>query len=48
MYSSILSLTSTLDVVGGYRHVLTTFIPEKGPGTHYIGGWVDSSARLDE
>jgi hypothetical protein len=38
-YSSTLSLTSTLDGVGGQCHVPAALPPEK-PGTHCTGGWV--------
>ena len=38
MYSYIVSLTSTLDGVGGQRHAPTALPPGKRPGTHCIGG----------
>jgi hypothetical protein len=38
MYSSTLSLTSAVDVVGGQRHAPAS-------GTHYTGGWVGPQGR---
>jgi len=36
-YSSTLSLTSVLDVVGGQRHATAALALGKGPGTHFTG-----------
>ena len=47
MYSSTLSLTAALDVVGGQRHAPTALPPEKRPGTHSIGGWMGPRAGLE-
>ena len=33
--------------VGGQRHVPAALPPGRRPGTHFIGGWVGSMARLD-
>jgi hypothetical protein len=46
MYSSILSLTSAIYVVGGERYVPAVY-PRKKPDTHSIGGWVGPRAGLD-
>ena len=46
-YNSTLSLTSVLDRVGGQRHASAALPPEKTPGTHCTGGWVDLRAGLD-
>jgi hypothetical protein len=46
MYSSTLSLTPALDVVGGQRH-RPAAVPLERRGTHSIGGWVGFRARLD-
>jgi hypothetical protein len=34
--------------VGGQRHALAALPPGKRSGTHFIGGWVDPRAGLDE
>jgi len=47
MYSSTLSLTSALDGVGGQCNIKATLLPEKRPGTLWIGGWVGPRAGLD-
>jgi hypothetical protein len=47
MYSSTLSLTSVLDVVGGQRNAPTALPPEKRPGTHCVEGWVAPGAGLE-
>jgi len=44
-YSFTLSLTSALDGVDGQRHSPAALLPEKRPGTHCIGGWVDPHDR---
>jgi hypothetical protein len=46
-YSSIISLTSKLDEVGGQLHVPTALPPEKIRGTHCIGGWVGPRVGLE-
>jgi hypothetical protein len=33
--------------VGGQYHGLVALPPGKGPGTHFIGGWVGPRAGLD-
>jgi len=33
--------------VGGQRQAPTALLPEKRPGTHCTGGWVDPWASLD-
>jgi hypothetical protein len=33
--------------VSGQLHAPATLPPEKGPGTHFIGGWVDPRAGQD-
>ena len=45
-YSSTLSLTSGLDLVGDQRHAAAALSREI-PGTHCSGGWVDPRASLD-
>jgi hypothetical protein len=40
MYSFTVSLTSTLDVVGGQRHAPAPLPPENRPCTQRTGGWV--------
>jgi hypothetical protein len=45
-YSSTLSLTSAIDVVGGQRHAPAALARVR-PGTHCMGGWVVPSAGLD-
>ena len=45
-YSSILSLTSVLDGVGGQRQAPAA-LPRERPGTHCIGGWVGPKAGPD-
>ena len=45
-YSSTLSLTSELYVVGGQRHAPAA-LPRERPGTHCMGVWVGSRAGLD-
>ena len=47
MYSSILSLTSALDGVGGQRHAPAALLPGKRPCTPSTGGWVGPRAGLD-
>jgi len=47
MYSSTLSLTSTLDGVGGQRHASAALPPGKRLGTRCIGDWVGPRAVLD-
>jgi hypothetical protein len=47
MYSSTLSLTLSLDGVGGQRHAPAALPPGKRPGTHFIGGWMGPRADLD-
>jgi hypothetical protein len=47
MYSSTLSLTSTLDGVGGQRHAPVALSPGNRPGTHCVRGWVGPRAGLD-
>jgi len=47
MYSSTLSLTSTLDGVGSQRHAAAALPPGKRPGNHCIGGRVGPRAGLD-
>jgi hypothetical protein len=35
--------------VSGQLHAMAALPPgERAPGTHWIGGWVDSSAGLDD
>jgi hypothetical protein len=46
MYKSTLPSTSALDGVGGKRHAPATLFRVR-PGTHFIGGWVDSRAGMD-
>jgi hypothetical protein len=46
MYRPSLSLTSTLDGVGGQRHAPAALPPVR-PGTHCIEGWVGPRAGLD-
>ena len=46
-YSSTLSLTSALDVVGGQRHAPAALPPVK-TRTHCTGGWVTPRSGLDE
>jgi hypothetical protein len=46
-YSSTLSLTSALDVVGGQRHDSAALPMGKRPGTHCTGAWVVLTAGLD-
>ena len=46
-YSSTLSLTSTLDGVGGQRHDPAALYPLERPDTHFTGGWVGPRAGLD-
>jgi hypothetical protein len=45
--SSILSLTSALDVGGGLRHAPAALSSRKRPGTHFTGGWVGRRAGLE-
>ena len=45
-YSSTLSLTSALDMVGGQRHAPAALLLGKRPGAHCIGGWVGLRAGL--
>ena len=47
MYSSILSLTSELDVGGWSAPHLCRFTPGDKRCTHFIGGWVGPRAGLD-
>jgi hypothetical protein len=47
-YSSILSLTSVLDGVGGQCQNPAALSPGKKPCTHCIGCWVGPRAGLDE
>jgi hypothetical protein len=46
-YSSTLSLTLTVDGVGGQRNTPAALPPGKRPGSHYKGGWVGPRAGLD-
>ena len=46
MYSSILSLTSALNGVGGQSHAPAT-LPRERRGTHCVGGWVGTKVGLD-
>ena len=46
MYTSTLSLTSTLDGVGVQRHALGALPPGMRPSTHCIEGWVGLRAGL--
>ena len=46
-HSSTLSLTLTLDGLGGQRHVPAALPPGKGPGIYCTGGWVGPRAGLD-
>jgi hypothetical protein len=46
-YTSIISLTSAIDGVGGQRHGPAAFSPGKRSVTHCVGGWVGSRAGLD-
>jgi hypothetical protein len=49
MYRSTLILTSALVGDKWSASPPGRFIPrERTPGTHYIGGWVDSRAGLDD
>jgi hypothetical protein len=34
--------------VSGQLHALAALPPGKSPGTHFIGGWVDPRADLDD
>ena len=45
--SSILSLTSELDGVDGYRHAPAALSAGLRLGTRFIGGWVGPRASLD-
>jgi hypothetical protein len=47
VYSSTLSLTSAIDVMGGQGHAPVVLPPGKRPDTHCIGGWVSPRAGLD-
>ena len=42
-----LSLTLTLDGLGGQRDAPAALTPEKGPGTHCTGDWVGPRAGLE-
>ena len=46
-YSATLSLTSSLDWVGGQRHTPAALPLGKRPGTRVTGGWVGPRAGLD-
>ena len=46
-FSSTLSLTSALMVVGSQRHESVALPPGKRPDTHFIGGWVGPRAGLN-
>jgi len=46
-YSSTLSLVSALDGMDGQRYAPAALPPGKRAGTHCIGGWVGSRARLN-
>jgi len=45
-YSCTLSLTSSLETVGGQRHAPVA-LPWERPGTHCTGGWVRTTAGLE-
>jgi len=45
-YSYTLSLTSTLDGVGGQHHVPTALPLGKRSGAHFMGDWVSPKAGL--
>ena len=47
MYSSTLSLTSALDVVGDQCHAPLALLRER-PGIHFIGGRVGPRAGLEK
>ena len=47
MYSSTLPSTLGLGGVGGQLHASATLTPGKKTDTHFIGGWVGSTAGLD-
>jgi hypothetical protein len=47
-FSSTLSLTSALDGMTGQHHASAALTPEERPGTYCTGGWVGSTAGLDE
>ena len=46
-YSYTLSLTSTLDGVGGQCYAPAALIPRKRSVTHCVGGWVGPRAGLN-
>jgi hypothetical protein len=47
MYSSILSLASTLDGLGSQHPAPAALPPGKRPVTHCMGGWMGPRACLD-
>jgi len=47
MFSSVLSLTSAPDGVGGQGHAPAALPPPKGSGTKCAAGWVGPRACLD-
>jgi len=46
-YSSILSLTSALDGMGGQRQAPAALPPTNSPGTLCTGGWLDPMGDLN-
>jgi hypothetical protein len=48
MYRSTFSWPRYWLEVSGQLHAPAALAPEKSPGTHFIGGWVDPRAGLDD
>ena len=46
-YSSSISITSAVDVMGGQGNILVALPLEKRTGTHFAGGWVGPKAGMD-